>query len=290
MPLCHITTYTVWQREETGILSKHIKTKSGQVLSGERLPEPVWRMKTLVLSNLAAIILLVSWLSPVTRVWWDQLDVAVFHVLNGSLAYAKWWQILWALGNIRLADVFFGAMMLLIILSWLWGRPREVQNMKIAALGALAVFQLVVPFLLHPIIHILIGYKRYSPTLAVDGALWLTKLVPWLNAKDISITSFPGDHAYILISSAMVFWYLGPRRTAITFSVLAFIFVIPRLIGGAHWFTDDVIGGAVPALFTVSWLLATPLGYYMARMFLPLVRGIIGFIPQWLRIPERTLS
>ncbi len=260
------------------------------MLSGERLPEPVWRMKTLVLSNLVAIILLVSWLLPLTRVWWDQLDVAVFQALNGSLAYAKWWQILWALGNIRLADVFFGAMMLLIILSWMWGRPREVQNMKVAALGALGVFQLAIPFLLHPIIHVLIGYKRYSPTLAVDGALWLTKLVPWLNAKDISITSFPGDHAYILISSAIVFWYLGPRRTAITFSVLAFIFVIPRLIGGAHWFTDDVIGGAVPALFTVSWLFATPLGYYMAKMFLPLVQGIIAFIPQWLRIPERTPS
>ena len=176
-------------------------------------------MRPLVLSHLAVIILLVSWLLPVSRIWWDQLDVAVFRVLNGSLAYAEWWRVLWAFGNIRPADVFFGAVMLLTILLWLWGRPREVQNMKCAALGAVAVFMFAIPFLLHPVIHTWIGYNRYSPTLVVDGALWLSKLVPWLNVKDVSINSFPGDHAYILSTFMAFFWYLGPRRTAVTISV-----------------------------------------------------------------------
>jgi membrane-associated phospholipid phosphatase len=88
----------------------------------------------------------------------------------------------------------------------------------------------------------------------------------------------------------LFFCYLGPRRYAVTISILAFILMMPRLVGGAHWMTDSVIGGGVPALLAVSWLLATPLGFHMARKLLPLVRGIVALIPEWLRIPERMAS
>ena len=71
-------------------------------------------------------------------------------------------------------------------------------------------------------------------------------------------------------------------------SILAFIFIMPRLVGGAHWLTDGLIGGVVPALVAASWLLATPLGYYMSRMLLPLVRGIMMLVPERLRIPEQS--
>jgi membrane-associated phospholipid phosphatase len=259
-------------------------------LDGERLPEPAWRMKPLILSHLAAFILLGSWLLPVSRGWWDQLDVAVFKVLNGSLVYAEWWQVLWALGNIRLADVFSGLLLLAILILWLWGRPRGVQNMKIATLGALGVFLAVMPLILHPVIQTWLGYLRHSPTIVVDGSLWLSKLVPWLKTKDVSISSFPGDHAYILITLMLFFWYLGPRRTAVTITILAFILILPRLVGGAHWMTDSVIGGGAPALLAMSWLLATPLGFFMASKFLPLVKWIVAFIPERLRIPERMAS
>lgn len=227
---------------------------------------------------------------PVSRVWWDQLDVAVFKLLNGSLTYGGWWQTLWALGNIRWMDVVSGAMLLTILVSWLWGRSRDVQNMKIATLGALLVFLVTIPQLSHMVIQDWFGYLRYSPSLVVDGALMLSKLVPALNAKDVSISSFPGDHAYTLFAFMTFFWYLGPRRYAILVSVLAIILMMPRMVGGAHWMTDSVIGGGVPALLAVSWMLATPLGFYMARIFLPLVRGVNALMPEWLRIPERMAS
>ena len=88
----------------------------------------------------------------------------------------------------------------------------------------------------------------------------------------------------------LFFIYLGPRRSAIVASILAVIFMMPRLISGAHWLTDDVIGGALPALLVVSWLLATPLGYYLAKKLLPLVTFIVALIPERLRIPEHTPS
>jgi len=197
---------------------------------------------------------------------------------------------LWALANHRLTDVLSGVLMLLLVVSWFWGRPREVQNLKCAAFGVLTLFLGAVPILMHPVIRRGIDYTRPGPSLLVDGALRLSTLVPSIDAKDMERSSFPWDPAFILITFAAFFLYLGPRRTAVMASVLALIFTMPRLVGGAHWFTDDVIGGGVPAIVMVSWLLATPLGYYMMKKFLPLVKRIVARIPERLRIPERTLS
>jgi len=266
------------------------RVNGGGSVNGACLPKPVWRVRPLILSHLAAIILMASWLLPASRGWWDQLDLAVFRLLNGSLLLGEWWQVFWALANHRLTDLFSTALILLLIVSWLWGNPREVQNMKCAALGALTLFLIAVPLLLHPVIHVWIGYGRHSPTLVVDGALWLTKLIPSIDSKDVSRFSFPGDHAFILFSLAAFFWCLGPRRIAVAASMLAIFFLLPRLVGGAHWLTDDVVGGVVPTLLVVSWLLATPLGYYMMKKFLPLVKLIVARIPERLRIPERTVS
>lgn len=273
-------------------MSRQTQINSGKVRAGEGnagagLPEPVWRLRPLVLTHLAAIVLVASWILPVSRRWWDQLDVAVFRLLNGSLGLGEGWQMFWALANHRLTDLLSGALMLLLFVSWLWGRPRDVQNMKCASLGALAPLMGVVILFLHPFIIKWIGYARPSPTLVLDGVLWLSELVPSIEAKIADRSSFPGDHAFILVSFALFFMYLGPRRVAVTASMLALVFILPRLVGGAHWLTDDVIGGAIPALLVVSWLLATPLGYYMARMLLPLVRVFIALIPERLRIPER---
>ena len=130
------------------------RVKGGRGVNSERLPEPVWRVRPLIASHLAAIVLLASWLLPVSRGWWDQLDVAVFRLLNGSLHLDEWWQVFWALANHRLTDVFSTVLISLLIVAWLWGSPREVQNMKCAALGALTLFLGAVPLLLHPVIHV----------------------------------------------------------------------------------------------------------------------------------------
>lgn len=265
---------------------KRGKARAGRDGGAERLPEPVWRLRLLALIHLALFFYLASWLFPVTGAWWDQLDVAVFRTFNGSLRFGEWWQVLWALANARITDLFSGALVLLLILSWLWGRPRDVQNMKLASLGALLLVLGAAIILLHPIVIKWIGFSRPSPTLVLDGVYWLDQLVPSIDAKVADRSSFPGDHAFILATFALFFVFLGPWKVALMALLLAFFFNLPRLVGGAHWLTDGAIGGVIPAVLLVSWLLATPLGYYLARMFLPLVNGIVSFLPAWLRIPE----
>lgn len=268
-------------------ISKPSEIKSGP--DGDtRLPEPGWRVKSLIRYHAVAAILILSWVWPTSRMWWDQLDEAAFALLNGSLRLGEGWQFFWALANTRLVDVLSGGVSALVVVWWLWGRPRDIQNKICAALGGLAVTLMVVPFTAHIIIRLGANFQRYSPSLVIDGAMRLNELVPSFETKDISIYSFPGDHAFILSAVALFYGLLAPRKIVVAAWIVAVIFIMPRLVAGAHWLTDVVIGGFAPALIVVSWQLSTPLGYRLMNFFLPVVRLVIALIPRPLRIPDNS--
>ena len=252
------------------------------------VPVDSWTWHTFNRLHIIAALLIVSWVVPPTRAVWDMLDVFAFRALNGLLALGEGSVVFWAAANHRSVDLLSGSLCALIILWWVWGEPRDVQNRRAAALGALAVPLLVIPFTVHLLIRFAFDGQRYSPTLVVDDALLFSKLLPDFETKDISIYSFPGDHAFILFSVTFFFWFYASRKFYLAMLAVAVVFSLPRLVGGAHWLTDDVIGGIAPALIVVAWVCATPFAYKISRLFLPLVNAIVAIIPERLWIPDHS--
>ena len=78
-------------------------------------------------------------------------------------------------------------------------------------------------------------------------------------AKDYSFDSFPGDHGLMLmIYAGFMLKYFGKKAFAGS-CVILMIFVLPRIMAGAHWFTDIAVGSLSIALVGLSWVLLTPL-------------------------------
>ncbi len=48
------------------------------------------------------------------------------------------------------------------------------------------------------------------------------------------------------------------------------LFMMPRLVAGAHWASDDYMGGIAVALLAMAWGFYTPLANAGSRMFLRL--------------------
>ena len=245
-----------------------------------------WTWDTFAWLHVISALLIASWVVPATRSLWDQLDLAAFRALNGLLALGEGWLVFWAAANNRAVDLVSGSLCAAIILWWVWGEPREVQNRRAAALGALSVPLLVIPFTTHLLIRLVFEGQRYSPTLVVDDALLFSKLLPDFDTKDISIYSFPGDHSFILFTITFFFWFYAPRKIFLAMLGLAIVFSLPRLVGGAHWLTDNIIGGLAPALIVAAWVCATPFAYQVSRLFLPLINMIVAIIPERLWIPD----
>ena len=254
------------------------------------MPLDRWTRDVFTRLHIISALLIASWIVPPTRALWDMLDLAAFRALNGLLALGEGSLVFWAAANHRAVDLLSGSFCAAIILWWLWGEPRAVQNRRAAALGALAVPLLVIPFTVHLLIRFVFDGQRYSPTLVVDDALLFSKLLPQFETKDISIYSFPGDHAFILFSVTSFFWFYAPRKIFLWMLAVAIVFSLPRLVGGAHWLTDDVIGGIAPALIVIAWVCATPFAYQMSRVFLPLVNAVVALIPERLWIPDHSTA
>ncbi|HXQ99281.1 MAG TPA: phosphoesterase, partial [Pseudomonas sp.] len=57
---------------------------------------------------------------------------------------------------------------------------------------------------------------------------------------------------------------------------LAFLFMMPRLVAGAHWGQDDYIGGVMIALLALGWSCYTPFVAVVSRFLLHITAPIFN--------------
>jgi membrane-associated phospholipid phosphatase len=223
-----------------------------------------WHAPMCITGLAAAAVLLASWLIPMTRGWWNAMDHAVFHALNPTLAAPGLWQSFWALTNWRPFDLVAAAIIFGFTLAWLRGDGGQQARLRLAHFLAFCVLLLLGKACEHLLLD-LTGYRRASPTLAFPEAIRLSEIISWVAVKDRSSMSFPGDHAFVIFATIGFFWICAGRRTGMVALLALAPFTLPRVVGGAHWATDIVVGGMTMALLLLSLGYATPAAATLAR-------------------------
>lgn len=230
--------------------------------------QPGWRRGGLIGLNLAALLILLSWLWPVTRVGWDWLDYAGFAWLNGSLSGNPLWSGFWALTSLRLFDLASAGIMLLLLLykDWLFSADERVR--ALCTFVALLIVLLVWRGLFTKLV-VAYGWQHHSPSLQIAGSIRLSELYPWLNEhldlKDASKRSFPGDHASVSMLWGLFMALFARKGKLLVIGLLTMLMVLPRLMAGAHWISDDLVGGLILTLLALAWGYCTPLAGLIAR-------------------------
>jgi len=228
--------------------------------------------------QLFALLLLVSWLLPLTRELWQQWNHSTFYFLNGSLAGSEQWSFLWALLNNRAADLIpVIAIFPLLLKSDLIFKSTEVRQGFIG-LCLLMILMLIFRTLLDKTAKTM-GWTGNSPSLEFTPFTSLDALYPQLSPKVSSGSSFPGDHASVLIIIASYCLLHVINRWSLLVLGLAIVFMLPRLFSGAHWLTDQLVGGTLIAFFTIAWGRFTP---YLAWATSRVDRQLEGLFV-WLR-------
>lgn len=206
-----------------------------------------------------ATFLCTSWLFPFGQPFWSSLDRNFFFYVNGWLATEQQaWQIFWAIANHRAFDLIPAFLMLFIYSHFLYagGKSLFIERLSIG------VFIAVYCIFIIQLGHIGFDFERRSPSEILAPAHRLSQLVPWIAAKDSSANSFPGDHAAVLLLvSTCMFFYAG-WRYGTGCLMIAVLFSIPRLVGGAHWLTDIMVGSVTLALVGGAFAFLTPLHCY----------------------------
>lgn len=227
---------------------------------------PQWRWRRLVTCNLIAFGILGSWLWLPTRLLWERFDQAVFHALNAPLASHPLWAHIWAIGSTRPTDMVAALVMLVVLIKqdWIFSAP-QVRRALFSYLSLLLLLTLFRVGIFSPLVSVM-QWQHPSPSLSVDGAVRLSELFPdwegkW-HMKDQSSQSFPGDHGAVLLLWVFFLWPFADRLRRLAIVLLLCLFMLPRLVAGAHWASDIFVGGLFLSLMTMGWGFHSP---YMAR-------------------------
>lgn len=241
-------------------------------------PSPkLWHPLAFLLCHLLAAVLFSSWIYPPTRVYWDALDQQVFFSLNGMLAWGEPWPLIWAWANNRAMDIVFGVLMILFYLHLIFsGQQRQIMERMISFVLMCCIILISAEGLLE-YLQGLLNFSRQSPTLVLEPAYRLSELAPLVKAKDASGNSFPGDHGTVVfIWLAFVWLYAGwgHRWAAL---LLALLILLPRLVGGGHWLSDNLVGSGTLVLLYMAWFVATPFAYLVRSIG----EAVLGAILPW---------
>ncbi|WPM85550.1 phosphatase PAP2 family protein [Apirhabdus apintestini] len=207
----------------------------------------------IVLLNALGLALFFSWYLPVNHGFWFPIDSALFHFFNAALSTNRTFLWFVAITNNRAFDACSLLCMGLLML-WFWRKASPHERRHIFIMGVVMLLSAVI---LNQIGQAL-PVKRPSPTLTFTHINRVRDLLHF-PTKDASGDSFPGDHGMmLLIFCGFMLRYFG--KTAFIIAVMIFLlFALPRIMIGAHWFTDVFVGSLAVVLVGLPWILMTPL-------------------------------
>jgi membrane-associated phospholipid phosphatase len=126
----------------------------------------------------------------------------------------------------------------------------------------------------------LIDMQRVSPSLVVTPCVRVSHEIPWMKIKDSTHSCFPGGHAVTLLFFATSYTFFAKRQLgayAIGYSLFR---CLPRLILGAHWLSDILVGSTTVVLLSLSWTLCTPFHIWAANYIEEALRIVFSRLKQ----------
>ena len=224
--------------------------------------EAYWNLRGLMISYGIAALLVLSYLWAPTRMVWDGLDRHIALGLNSMVQTSYTEQMFWAFANLRVFDYIAAFILLGVLIAYVMRGQNAPRDVRIARSILVCVLLLVLVAITREFLFK--DVSRESPSLVLEPFTMLSEHTP-LNPKDHSTQSFPGDHATVVATFTFLLWFFAGRRYGLVSAVFATFFVLPRLVSGAHWFPDAIIGGVVTALVVVPLVVYTPVQDILTR-------------------------
>ncbi|MFJ5407749.1 phosphatase PAP2 family protein [Pectobacterium punjabense] len=210
------------------------------------------RLSSILVLNILGIGLFLSWYLPENHGFWLTLDSHIFFYFNRLLVDSPTFLHLVAITNNRAFDGCALIAMGLLYLSF-YVKATPVERRRLLIIGFIMLLTAVV---LNQAGHLL-PVQHASPTLYFSDINRVSDLTG-IPTKDASSDSFPGDHGMMLmIFAAFMLRYFTRTAFAIGLTIMV-VFSLPRIMIGAHWFTDIAVGSLSVVLVGLSWWLLTP--------------------------------
>lgn len=215
------------------------------------------KLPLILLLNALGLALFFSWYLPENNGFWFTLDASIFRFFNEELVKSHTFLVLVGITNNRIFDAI-SLLAMGTLFSWFWWHESPAGRRRLVIMGIVMLLSAVV---INQLGH-LIPVSHVSPTLYFKDIHRVSELLH-IPTKDASTDSFPGDHGLmLLIFTGFMLRYFGNKAFLIAV-LISLIFSLPRIMIGAHWFTDVYVGSLSIALVGLPWVLLTPLSDWL---------------------------
>ncbi len=220
----------------------------------------IFRSNALLFCHCIAAFLVISLAIPWTHTIWEKIDGAWFKYINGSLKGHPYLKVFWALANHKLADWVEDICILTFFGCYIASLDKTKRLQKVIELTlSILYIAAIIYFINRLFFRECCPIYRDSPTLTIHPHINLADAASWLHVKSGSSKSFPGDHGTTALLFAASFTYIAGWRRGIFACLYASFLCLPRMVAGAHWLSDVIVGSGSITLCTLSWIFCTPL-------------------------------
>ncbi|MDR5857995.1 phosphatase PAP2 family protein [Halomonas eurihalina] len=228
----------------------------------------------ILLLNALGVLLITSWWVPYFT-FWSTLDDAVFWWFNQTIGddHLRWTEILAAL-NSRRYDILI-MLCMLSVMGWASYRDRLGGWRRWFGIG---VTMLITAGLVSEMVRHVITYGHPSPTMTFDEVNLASSFVEFVT-KDQAGNSFPGDHGIMSMIFAGFMLTFGDRLTRLASIALTLLAIVPRIMVGAHWLSDVLVGSLSICLLLLPWVLCTPLAPRMSASVTAGLKRLESILP-----------
>ncbi len=211
--------------------------------------------------HLMGALLLVTFFLPGLSSLWEMADSKTFQFLNHSFIDHPNWQLFWAFANHRLADWFEDLCILAFFIVATLRAPKGLKKRRAAEMIFIVLLITATILLFNRLIcRDLLRLRRHSPTAIFEMPFLLSEVLPWMTIKDISSKSFPGDHATTALLFGLSYFHFVRGRLGLFGLIYSLFLCLPRLMAGAHWLSDLVVGTGLLISFVWGIVFATSFG------------------------------
>lgn len=221
----------------------------------------------IIVCNAAGILLFLSWYLPAGHGFWFAIDKTIFYFFNNLIASSNPFLYFVAFTNFRAFDSVAFIIMLLIFL-YHFSRQDARGRRRMLCMGLTMLFSVILVKLADGRLDIdRLSASAYFESIH-EPVNFVSKMTGW-HVKDRSATSFPGDHGMMLLIFTSFMWRYFGKKSFLLSLLIFILFSLPRIMSGAHWFTDVAVGSLSIVLVVMSWVLLTPVSDRIIRWLEP---------------------